>query len=150
MRRLIDEGHEPALHGALHWPLPLLPSVIWRRDVERSAEALAEVSDVPATHYRPPFGVMTRGQAAKVRGMGYVSVLGDVYPEDPHRPGVARIVERVMARLRGGSILILHDGSPLGEPDRSQTVDALEIILERAARAGLRAVTVRELREPTA
>ena len=69
-------------------------------------------------------------------------MLGDVYPEDPHAPGVERIVHRVVSRLTGGSIVILHDGSPLGAVDRAQTLAALEPILRRAADAGLRAVTV--------
>ena len=88
---------------------------------------------------------MTRAQSSFVAGLGYSPVLGDVYPEDPHRPGTGRIVERVMGRLSPGSILILHDGSPLGDLDRSQTVAALDTILERAADRGWRAVTVAEL-----
>ena len=60
-------------------------------------------------------------------------------------PSWMRIVRRVRARLRAGSILILHDGSPLPYADRRQTVAALEVILRDASAAGLRAVTVREL-----
>jgi hypothetical protein len=41
--------------------------------------------------------------------------------------------------------VILHDGSPLGDFDRSQTLAALEVILERAAARGWRAVTVDEM-----
>ena len=54
-------------------------------------------------------------------------------------------MRRVLARLRAGSILILHDGSPLGPADRSQTVDALDIILTEAARFGWRATSVSRL-----
>jgi len=72
-------------------------------------------------------------------------VLGDVYPEDAQNPGVDRIVRRVVPRLTGGSILILHDGSPLPGADRRQTVAALEVILEYAEQAELRAVTVSNL-----
>jgi len=56
-----------------------------------------------------------------------------------------RIVRRVMARLRPGSILILHDGSPLGPADRGQTVAALETILTEAEHRGWRATTVADL-----
>jgi peptidoglycan/xylan/chitin deacetylase (PgdA/CDA1 family) len=90
---------------------------------------------------------MMPGQAAFVRRLGVEPVLGDVYPEDPQRPGVERIVGRVVSRLTGGSIVILHDGSPLGRVDRSQTIAALEPILLHAAAAGVRAVTVGTLLE---
>jgi peptidoglycan/xylan/chitin deacetylase (PgdA/CDA1 family) len=145
VRRLVTEGHEAALHGDLHWPWPLLPPWLLEREIERSAAALEAAAGVRARHYRPPFGLMLPSQARFVARLGHTSVLGDVYPEDALRPGVVRIVSRVMARLGPGSILILHDGSPLGEADRSQTVAALDVILAAAEERGLRAVTVAEL-----
>lgn len=147
VRRMIDEGHEPALHGDRHWPLPLTPPWVIRDELRRGASALRDTAAATARFYRPPFGFMMPAQASFVRRLGYESVLGDVYPEDPHRPGTDRIVARVLPRLQSGSILILHDGSPLGDADRSQTLDALARILPEASRRGLRAVTVRELIE---
>jgi peptidoglycan/xylan/chitin deacetylase (PgdA/CDA1 family) len=147
VRRAFAEDHEIALHGDRHWPLPLLPPPAIRGEVERCAAAVAEAAGVKAVHYRPPFGIMMPGQSWYVRRLGYTAVLGDVYPEDPHVSAVDEIVRRVLARLTGGSILILHDGSPLARADRSRTVAALAIILEAAAARGLRAVTVRDLLE---
>jgi peptidoglycan/xylan/chitin deacetylase (PgdA/CDA1 family) len=144
-RRMVAEGHEVALHGDLHWPLPLLTAAMLRREIERSAQAVARAAGVAARHYRPPFGFMLPSQARLAARLGYVSVLGDVYPEDAQRPGTARIVARTLPRLRPGSVLILHDGSPLGEPDRGQTCEALEIILEHMRTSGLRGVSVAEL-----
>ncbi len=147
VRRMVDEGHEVAAHGDLHWPLPLLPPWGIAREVRRSVAAVVAAAGVSPRFYRPPFGFMMPGQSAFVRRMGVESVLGDVYPEDPHRPGVETIVARVTGRLSAGSIVILHDGSPLGEQDRTQTIAALEPILEHAARSGLASVTVAELLE---
>jgi chitooligosaccharide deacetylase len=81
----------------------------------------------------------------EVRAWGYAPVFGDVFPRDPERPGTERIVEWTLACLRPGSILILHDGSGYGDSDRSQTVEALDRILEQTAGRGLRAVSVGEL-----
>jgi peptidoglycan/xylan/chitin deacetylase (PgdA/CDA1 family) len=145
--RMVDEGHEVAAHGDLHWPLPLLPPGAIRREVERSVAAVVAAGGPAPRFYRPPFGLMMPGQAAFVRRHGVEPVLGDIYPEDPQRPGVERIVRRVVTRLAGGSIVILHDGSPLGRADRAQTIAALEPILEHAAGVGLRAVTVGMLLE---
>lgn len=141
-RRVVEEGHEAAVHGDSHWPMPFLLPWAMRRQVLRCAASIAETTSAAPRFYRPPFGFMTPGQARFVRRLGYEPVLGDVYPEDPHCPGVDRIVSRVMPRLRDGSILILHDGSPIGNPKRRQTVDALEIILAEAGRRGLRGTTV--------
>jgi chitooligosaccharide deacetylase len=145
VRRLVAEGHEPALHGDAHWPPCLLPRAIIRREIEAAAGAVLDACGERAHHYRPPFGFITRGQARFIVRLGYRPVLGDLYPEDAARPGVATIVDRVMRRLRPGSILILHDGSPRREYDRGQTAEALDVILARAAGQGLRAVSVSEL-----
>lgn len=142
IRRMAREGHEPALHGDRHWPLPLLLPAGIRREVEASAAAVIAAGEPRPRFYRPAFGFMMPGQADFVRRLAVEPVLGDVYPEDPQRPGIERIVQRVMRRLTGGSILILHDGSPLGRADRGQTIAALDLILEQAAERGLRAVTV--------
>ncbi len=144
-RRVAAEGHEPAVHGNTHWPLPLLLPGGIRGQVRRCAEEIENTTGAHPLYYRAPFGFMSPGQARFVRNLGYEPVLGDVYPEDAQRPGVARIVRRVLPRLSGGSILILHDGSPLGPADRGQTVEALEIILSEAARRGWRGTTVSDL-----
>jgi len=137
------------VHGDRHWPLPLLPPWSIRAEIERCAALIESTVSKRPRFYRPPFGFMTPGQAKRVREMGYEPVLGDVYPEDPHRPGTHRIVERVLSRVTEGSIVILHDGAPLGRPDRGQTLAALEIILARTRDRGLRAVSVAELIAPT-
>ena len=147
-RRVLAEGHEAAIHGENHWPVPLLLPGGIRRTVLDAAAAIEEATGVSPRFYRPPFGFMSPGQARFVRNLGYEPVLGDVYPEDPHSPGVERIVKRVMARLCAGSILILHDGSPVGNPSRWQTVEALVIILASAGREGLRGTTIAALDPP--
>jgi peptidoglycan/xylan/chitin deacetylase (PgdA/CDA1 family) len=144
-RRALAEGHELAAHGDQHWPLPLLPPWAIRGEIRRCAAAITAATGVRPRLYRPPFGFMMPGQAWYVRRMGFEPVLGDVYPEDPHQPGVDRIIARVLPRLVAGSILILHDGSPLGEQDRSQTLEALDTILPHCRRLGMTAVTVSEL-----
>ncbi len=150
-RRAASEGHELGVHGEWHLPPTLLPWPLLAREIGRGLEAAGAASGRTPALYRPAFGVLRRAQSERVRTMGLLPVLGDLYPHDVDRPGVGRIVERVLAGLRAGSIVILHDSSGLGDLDRSQSVAAAERILSEAAARGLRAVTVSELlREPGA
>ena len=146
-RRVAAAGHEPAVHGDAHWPVPMLLPRAMRAQVRRCTASIEIATDRTPRFYRPPYGFMTPGQARFMRRLGLEPVLGDVYPDDPYNPGVDRIASRVLRRLRSGSILILHDGTPVrgGVGDRSQTVSALSLILEEAGRRGLRGVTVGEL-----
>jgi len=145
IRRMVAEGHEVAIHGELHLPLLMLPPGLIRREIRRSADAVLEAANVTARHYRPPFGLMVPSQARFVQILGYTPVLGDVYPEDAYQPPVDTIVARVLRRITAGSILILHDGSPIGEPSRARTVDALDIILRHLAAHALKGVSVERL-----
>ena len=144
-RRMAAEGHELAVHGDRHLPMPILLPWMIRNEIERSAAAVRRATGLQARHYRPPFGFMVPSQARYVAAFGYLPVLGDVYPEDTYRPGAHVIVGRVLPRLSAGSILILHDGSPFGDADRSQTVEALGVILEHMKQRGLKGVSVAEL-----
>jgi peptidoglycan/xylan/chitin deacetylase (PgdA/CDA1 family) len=145
-RRVLDAGHELGNHGDWHLPPPLVPRWWLARDLAAGEHAIVAATRVTPRHYRPAFGVMRPAQANWIRALGYEPVLGDVYPEDPRRPGIDVIAERVIARLRAGSILILHDGCAWVAMDRSQTVAALERILTWAEAQGLRGVSVAELR----
>ena len=142
VRRVMDAGHEVGLHDDHHLPPPLLPPFLFRIEFERAAAAVRAAIGAPARFYRPPFGVMTRAQAERVRGWGVTPVLGDVYPRDPDRPGTEAIVARTLAGLRPGSILILHEASGYGDLDRSQTLAAVDRILAVTAERGWRAVAV--------
>jgi len=144
-RELAAAGHELAAHGDWHVPLPFLPPPQLAREIRAAADAIGELTGRAARHYRPPFGIMFPSQAAFARRLGLEPVLGDVYPEDARNPGVERLLRRVEPRLRGGSILILHDGSAWSNGDRAQTIEAVDRILGWAGARGLRAVTVAEL-----
>jgi peptidoglycan/xylan/chitin deacetylase (PgdA/CDA1 family) len=149
VRRVVAEGHEAAVHGDHHAPLAFQPPWAIRNGIRRCAASIEAASGARARFYRPPFGFMMPGQAHYVRACGYESVLGDVYPEDPQSPGTERILSRVLPRLRGGSILILHDGSPVGPADRGQTIEALDGILSAMESRGLTATSVGALLLPT-
>ena len=142
VRRMVAEGHEVAVHGDNHAPLALQPPWLIRDGIRRCAQAIEAAGGARARLYRPPFGFMMPGQSRYVRACGFESVLGDVYPEDPQAPGTERILARVLPRLLGGSILILHDGSPMGAADRGQTIEALDGILTAMRLRGLSATSV--------
>ncbi len=143
--RALASGHELGVHGEWHLPPPLVPWAVVRHEIACGVQAATAVAGRAPRLYRPPFGVLRAGQSVRVRALGLLPVLGDVYPRDVERPGVQTIVERVRVALRPGSIVILHDSSGLGDFDRSQSVAAAAGVLALAAGMGLAAVTVSEL-----
>lgn len=145
VRRLVEAGHEAGVHGRLHlWPA-IMPARVLAWELQRTATAIEAAAAVRPRLYRAPFGLLRASQARAVRALGYEPVLGDIYPDDVHCGRPESIVERVMARLAAGSIVILHDSRVLGDGDRSATVEAVERILREAAARGLTATSASDL-----
>ena len=99
---------------------------------------------------RPPQGAFTKRTLDIAEELGYTTVVGDVYPRDPHRPGTQKIIQRVLDRTHSGSIIILHDGGSSKNADRSQTVGATKEIVPRLQERGFTFVTVSRLMDTTA
>jgi peptidoglycan/xylan/chitin deacetylase (PgdA/CDA1 family) len=120
-------------------------------DLERH-EQLARTAAALAPHaaplFRPPFGEQSVASLRAVRQAGYACVAWDVVAEDWTDGPAEHLVERVMRRLRRGSIVVFHDALYVTEEpryrDRGAMLAALGILLRRLAPA-VRLVTVPEL-----
>lgn len=128
--RIRSEGHLIGNHTWSHAKLTDLRNAAIVDQLRRTDVALGgRVRCV-----RPPYGATDPRVAGVVDARGQHSVLWDVDPEDWARPGVARIVRRVLAQVHDGARILMHDGG--GE--RSQTVAALEQVITRLEERGYR------------
>jgi peptidoglycan/xylan/chitin deacetylase (PgdA/CDA1 family) len=125
------------------WTHPRLVS-LRRRDVIRQllrtqAAIVRATGGVRPILFRPPYGVGTPAETAAVHALRLVDVRWSVDSFDS-RPGAnARsVVRNVLAELRPGAIVLLHDIYPW-------TVAALPRILRALRHRGLTPVTIPEL-----
>lgn len=81
---------------------------------------------------RPPYGATNDRIRAIIAARGQRHILWTVDPRDWSRPGTWTIVNRVLANVRDGSRILLHDGGG----DRSQTVAALDLLIPRLRARG--------------
>jgi peptidoglycan-N-acetylglucosamine deacetylase len=88
--------------------------------------------------WRPPYGSVNSGIVAQADAFGLTTINWDVDPQDWSRPGTMVIVQRVLAQVRPGSIILMHDGPAA----RQQTAAALPYILAGLQARGLVPVTV--------
>ena len=75
---------------------------------------------------------------ARLRRRGLAELGWDLNPSDYLRPGAVVIARRVLAALRPGAIVIMHDQGG----NRSQTVAALPAIIRGIRAAGYRIAPV--------
>ena len=88
--------------------------------------------------WRPPYGAVNSSIVAQAGSFGLTTIYWDVDPQDWARPGTMTIVNRVLAQVRPGSIILMHDGPAA----RQETADALPYILAGLHARGLVPVTL--------
>lgn len=143
--RVASAGHSVAHHSWDHSSFRRLEEPARRAQLDRTAEALAP-HGLP--FFRPPFGEQSLASLLAARRVGYTVVAYDVVGEDWRDSPAEHIVDRVMRRLRRGSIVVLHDTLYVTEDsryrDRAPLRQALDALLSRLS-PGFRFVTLPEL-----
>ncbi len=142
--RLSRAGHLLANHSYSHPRASRLD--IEYRELSTAQRAFKRAVGTCPALYRPPFGAETPFTKAAVRRAQMRTVLWDVEVGDWAETDPARLTAGVLAKVRPGSIVLLHDGTE-GRPDSDRTVlvRALPAILEGLRARRLRAVRVDEL-----
>lgn len=131
VRRLVDEGHELAVHGWDHWALPLKRPGTVRGELSRSVEVIETLAGVRPRWYRPPFGVMTTEGLLAARAVGLDTVLWSTWGVDwAARATPESVVRRVLRDARPGGCVLLHDTDRCSAPGSWRTtVAATEALL---------------------
>jgi peptidoglycan/xylan/chitin deacetylase (PgdA/CDA1 family) len=144
LRRMAEAGHDVGVHA---WEHPNLVEEPERAgdELDRCAAMVREATGRPPRLFRPPLGAWDAGLLRAADERGLTTVLWDVNPHD-YAGGDASaetIAADVLAGVRRGSIVLLHDGGPAGS--REPLLDALPPIAEGLRERSLEAVTVHDL-----
>ena len=139
VRRMAEEGHQIGNHGYWHRKLHRRGPGYVRDDLVRGTESICRASGLTGLHhFRAPHGFRNPWVTGIARALGQRTVGWSLGVWDSARPGAAEIARRAAEGLRGGSILLLHDGDGYDpDGDRLQTADALPTIIENLRARGL-------------
>jgi len=116
VRALVQAGHEIALHGGIHRHAWLKNPLALYGELKGAKEALEDLAGAPVRHYRPPHGGWTWPLLFATRRLGLVPVQWEVEAGD-WVPGATpeAVAAKVLARVRPGSIVVMHDAGPGGK-----------------------------------
>jgi peptidoglycan-N-acetylglucosamine deacetylase len=142
-RAVAQAGHVIGNHTFTH-PLLIFESAARTRmqlvDCQQTLEdAIGEHSNL----FRPPFGGRRPATIKIARELRLQTVMWNVTGYDWNAPPAAVIEKKVMRQMRGGDVILLHDGGhrALGA-DRAQTVIATGNLIRRYKDQGYEFVTV--------
>lgn len=139
-------GHAIGNHTYTHPNLILCSAARMRRQVEDCERALRDHVGEHAPLFRPPFGGRRPSVLRAARAMGFAPVLWSVTGHDWNTDPPEKIEARVARQMRGGDVILLHDGGHLGMgADRSATVIATDNLIRRCKDQGYEFVTIPEM-----
>jgi len=156
VRRIAAERHAIGNHTWDHRHLVLLRRSDLRAEMERTDDALQTTAHVRTRLMRPPFGARDWLVLDEMHKLGYTVIMWSVpLPRDWEYPSAQTIARRVTARVKDGSIIVLHDGnrgllcrarhlSPQ-VCNRAADIEATRLIVEDLKRRGYQFVTIPEL-----
>jgi peptidoglycan/xylan/chitin deacetylase (PgdA/CDA1 family) len=142
-REIVNAGHVVGNHTFTHPLLIFKSGTEIRRELSQCRAALQDAIGRHSTLFRPPFGGRRPAVLRVARKLGLEPVMWNVTGYDWNAPPAEVIERKIARRIRGGDVILLHDGGhkQMGA-DRSQTVIATDQLIVRYKAEGYEFVTV--------
>jgi peptidoglycan-N-acetylglucosamine deacetylase len=145
-RELAAAGHTTGNHTSTHALLTLKSQAEIRRQLSDCRAALNDAIGEHSNLFRPPFGGRRPAVLRIARQLHLEPIMWSVTGYDWDAPPAEIIERKVTKQIRGGDVILLHDGDhrQMGA-DRSQTVLATDRLLDRYKTQGYEFVTIPEM-----
>ena len=142
VQKIIHEGHEIGNHSFSHKSLIFRSIIFIINEIEKTDKILKNLGVKGEIYFRPPYGRIGAIARMVLRKMRKKIILWDNGPKDFKCLSCEEVVDKVLKKLKPGSIIVLHDG---GGVDRSITVKAVDMLIPEILKKGYKFQTVSEL-----
>lgn len=138
-RRIAEEGHEIGNHSWSHPFLNRLNDTTVIREIDRTTDAIFQVTGRPPVTFRPPYGAFTQRQRTWLHANRTLpTILWSVDPQDWRRPGAGVVRDRILRASHQGAIILSHD-------IHRGTIDAMPSTFDNLTARGMTFVTVSQI-----
>ncbi len=146
VRDLVTAGHVIGNHTFTHPLLTFKSEHDTRLELTRCRAAIQNAVGEHSNLFRPPFGGRRPATFRIARELGLQPIMWNVTGYDWNAPPAATIERKVQRRIRGGNVILLHDGGhkAIGA-DRSQTVIATDRLIAKYKSEGYLFKTISEM-----
>ncbi|MGB7603666.1 MAG: polysaccharide deacetylase family protein [Candidatus Sulfotelmatobacter sp.] len=145
-REIVHAGHVVGNHTFTHPLLTFKSESEIKRELNSCRAALQNAIGEHSSLFRPPFGGRRPAVLRIARELTLEPIMWNVTGYDWNAPPAAVIEQKVAAKIRGGNVILLHDGGhqQMGA-DRSQTVIATDNLITRYKNEGYEFVTIPQM-----
>ncbi|QSZ27856.1 polysaccharide deacetylase family protein [Aceticella autotrophica] len=138
LKYIYENGNEIGLHSYSHPFLPKLTPEQMVDELYKTQEIVYNATGEKPILFRPPYGAYNKTLLQISNALGLHIVLWNVDPDDWKKPGIESIVNRVILKVKPGSVILLHEGKP-------ETFAALPQIIQKLKAEGYSFATVSNL-----
>ncbi len=148
VREILRAGHVIGNHTFTHPLLTFKSAADVRKELIDCRSAIQDAIGDHSHLFRPPFGGRRPAVLSVSRQLGLEPIMWNVTGYDWSAPPATVIERNVEKQIRGGDVILLHDGGHkhMGA-DRSQTVLATDHLISRYKSAGYDFVTIQHMLE---
>ncbi len=148
VREIVKAGHVIGNHTFTHPLLTFKSAAEIRKELTDCRSAIQDAIGEHAHLFRPPFGGRRPAVLRIAQELGLEPVMWNVTGYDWNAPSAEVIERKVSRQIRGGDVILLHDGGhkQMGA-DRSQTVLATDHLITRYKSEGYGFATIPEMME---
>lgn len=103
-------GHTIANHSMSH---PFLPSLNLRKlekEIDETNDLITSITNSPVKLFRPPFGLLDNRGARVLNERRMTAVYWGAMADDYRAIGEAAVVSRIMSKIPGNELVVLHEG----------------------------------------
>jgi peptidoglycan/xylan/chitin deacetylase (PgdA/CDA1 family) len=145
-REIVQAGHIVGNHTFTHPLLIFKSAAEIRQELSACRSALEDAVGQHSSLFRPPFGGRRPAVLRIVRELGLKPVMWNVTGYDWTAPPCAVIEQKVTTQIRGGDVILLHDGGhkQMGA-DRSQTILATDHLITKYKSEGYEFTTIPQM-----
>lgn len=146
VREILNAGHTIGNHTQTHPLLTFKSETEIRNELTQCRAALQDAIGKHSNLFRPPFGGRRPAVLRIARELGFEPIMWNVTGYDWNAPPAEVIDHKVSKQIRGGNVILLHDGSHK-QPgaDRSQTVIATDRLIAKKKPEGFQFVNIPEM-----
>lgn len=147
LKRMHEEGHLIGIHNYVHKTNWLMGPAAVKKQIQKTNKIIHDVTGINTHYYRPPWGIVNLFDFAN-RDNTQIVLWSAMFGDWRQKVGADRLTERMLKKLRGGAVFLLHDcGATLGANNEApaEMITALERVLEEAEQRGLQSIRIDDM-----
>ncbi|MGG4551772.1 polysaccharide deacetylase family protein [Paenibacillus humicus] len=147
IKRMHEEGHLIGIHNYVHKTNWLMGPAAVKKQIQRTNKIIHDIIGSNTHYYRPPWGIVNLFDFAR-RNETQIVLWSSMFGDWRQRLGADRLTERMLKKLRGGEVFLLHDcGNTLGANAQApmEMLKALERVLQVAEKQGIGTIRIDDM-----